>query len=92
MTTNQTVLDLSKVQHGTFGWFNQYGMERAKKPKATYLGCTIEVSKVTKENEHKLDRWIPVVHFQLTANHQISYTGDKAKAMWKAWRERIFNK
>ncbi len=39
-----------------------------------------------------LDTWIPCVTFQLTANHRLTYTGDKAEAMWKAWCERIFYK
>lgn len=39
-----------------------------------------------------MDIWTPVVSFQLTANHNIVYTGPKAVSMWKAWNEKIFNK
>lgn len=38
-----------------------------------------------------LDIWTPVCTFQLAANHNVTYTGDKAKVMWKAWNEKIFN-
>jgi hypothetical protein len=44
------------------------------------------------KKEQLLDIWEPVVQFQLTANHNIIYLGAKAKAMWKAWNEKIFNK
>jgi hypothetical protein len=39
-----------------------------------------------------LDTWIPCVTFQVTANHRLTYTGDKAMSLWKAWNERVFNK
>lgn len=39
-----------------------------------------------------LDTWIPYTTFQLSNNHSLTYTGDKAIALWKAWNERIFNK
>ena len=39
-----------------------------------------------------LDEWIPCVTFQITANHRLTYTGEKAEALWSAWNEKIFNK
>jgi hypothetical protein len=43
-------------------------------------------------SENIIDIWTPEVKFQLTANHYVIYSGDKAIAMSKAWREKIFNK
>jgi hypothetical protein len=39
-----------------------------------------------------LDTWIPCVTLQVTANHRLTYTGDKAESIWKAWCEKQFNK
>lgn len=39
-----------------------------------------------------LDIWIPYATFQLSNNHSLTYTGDKALSMMAAWKERIFNK
>lgn len=92
MTTNHTILDLNKVQHASFGYVNQYGHKRRLRPRATFLNQTVPVPKDKPYLSAKLDKWFPVVSFQLTANHCLTYTGDKAVAMWKAWQEKIFNK
>lgn len=39
-----------------------------------------------------LDVWIPYTTFQVSANHRLTYTGDKAISLWKAWCEKQFNK
>jgi hypothetical protein len=39
-----------------------------------------------------LDKWIPYTIFQVSANHRLTYTGDKAISLWKAWCEKQFNK
>lgn len=107
-TTNRTVLDLSKVQYGSFWYVNQYGQTRHHKspgyesvrneivsPVSLALYHPDYPGETTIERGKRLglmDVWTPVVQFQLTANHNIQYTGKKALAMWKAWNERIFNK
>jgi hypothetical protein len=106
-TTNRTVLDLSKVQHGSFWYVNQYGDTRFCEPKAwTVRGYIVSADEIALyhpdypgesmlKRAHRLniiDVWTPVCCFQLTANHSIVYTGKKAVNMWAAWRERIFNK
>lgn len=51
--------------------------------------CTMLDTAISK---HLLDTWIPCVTFQVTANHRLTYTGEKAESLWKAWNEKIFNK
>lgn len=104
---NRTVLDLNKVQHATFWYVNQYGQTCPVKPiLPTVRGRS--VSKVMPAYYHPdwpgetefdrarrlclLDQWKPVVQFQLTANHNIIYTGKKAMTMWEAWKAKIFGK
>jgi hypothetical protein len=118
--SNRTLLDLSKVQHGTFYYVNQYGNIRSQIPlwsKRTIKGVTSgEAITVRSEimYEHELaayhpdypgetllerakrlditDKWTPVVTFQLTANHNIQFTGTKAFKMWELWQAKIYGK
>jgi hypothetical protein len=39
-----------------------------------------------------LDIWIPCTTLQVQANHRLTYTGEKAGSIWKAWCEKQFNK
>lgn len=104
-TSNRTVLDLSKVQHGTFFYRNQFGRRFNKK--VTYPsvdGKHISKDEIAayhnmypgetmRERAARLDIvdvFTPVVVFQLTANHSITYTGEKAKSLWREWQSRIF--
>lgn len=118
---NRIVLDLSKVQHGSFWYVNQEGQVRRQLPiwsrktitKGTESGEAITVhnqlvigwelaaphpdypGETLLERACRLDIidiWKPVCTFQLTANHNVTYTGKKAIVMWKTWNERIFNK
>lgn len=88
MTSNQTILSFDKVQHASYFYRNQYGHERRLKPTHTYLNQTIHNPPPNKVGV--LDRWHEVVSFQLTANHTIEYTREKAVSMWAAWKARIF--
>jgi hypothetical protein len=105
--SNRTVLDLNKVQWAKFFWQNQYGDIKTYKPKKpTLYGCTIDTDSfcMAREGETREkvsdrikrlgreDRWFPTVVFQLAANHNVTFTGDKANIMWQAWGEKIFNK
>lgn len=107
MRTNKTVLDVSKVQHGTYYWINQYGqiyhstplcnsvrLERVFKdelalPHPDYIG---ETTYDRAKRLGILDVWKPVVSFQLTANHTITFTGKKAEQMWGIWMKHLQNK
>ena len=39
-----------------------------------------------------IDEWIPYTTLQVQANHRLTYTGEKAQSIWKAWCEKQFNK
>jgi hypothetical protein len=41
---------------------------------------------------HIIDVWVLCVTFQVSANHRLTYIGEKAESLWKAWNEKIFNK
>lgn len=104
---NHTVLDLSKCQHGTFYYVNQYGQQSRKLPESSSVRLQ-HVNRMDYAFPHPdypgetewerakrlelLDVWKPVVVFQLTANHSITYTGNKAIILWKAFNARIFSK
>lgn len=38
-----------------------------------------------------IDIWFPICTFQLSANHTVTYTGDKAITMYDAWKAKIFS-
>jgi hypothetical protein len=37
-----------------------------------------------------VDKWTPVLTLQLTANHSLTYTGEKALTLYKAWCAKIY--
>lgn len=103
MTTNKTVLDLAKVQHATLWWGNGQEKRHHKPDCPTYHGMPVpdglaapikdypgETMLERAIRRNLLDVWTPIVCFQLTANHKIVYTGEKALSMWKAWNARIY--
>lgn len=106
MSNNKTVLDLNKVQHGTFMYINQYGdtlscifgypSVRGAIVKDEFAAYHPDYPGETMLERAKrldlIDEWMPVVHFQLTANHRIVYTGKKATTMWKLWCAKIMNR
>lgn len=104
---NRIVVDLNKCQYAAFWYVNQYGISVFVKPalptvRGAYCASyelagyhpdyPSESMLQRAERLNLLDTWTPVCQFQLTANHSLTYTGDKAVNMWKAWREKIFNK
>ena len=102
MKNNNIIVDLSKVQFAYHYYRNQYGNTSRLKPKFSVRGQernpkekVFKMDKTLKQyaDEIKLtDVWTEEVKFQLSANHQLIYTGAKAKQLWKAWGERIFKK
>ena len=81
---------------------NQRGNFRLKKPdfsvhNVEYNPIEIAhgVTKTMKEHSDELgltDVWTPYLILQLSANHQLRYSGDKAVSVYKEWCGRIFNK
>lgn len=102
MKNNSIIVDLNKVQFGYHYWRNQYGQTSKKKLKFSVRGIErdpndrhLNGTDTLKEygDRHKLtDVWTEEVKLQLSANHQLTYTGTKAKQLWKAWGEKIFKK
>lgn len=100
---NRIILDLSKVQWARFGYRNQHGDFRDKKPTEPTVfnqsftqhemcwqqGQTMLAYATAKKI---LDVWQPEVKFKLTAHECLVYTGEKAISLYAAWREKIFNK
>lgn len=39
-----------------------------------------------------LDTWYPELTMQLSANHQLKFTGDKALKLWDLWQTKIYGK
>lgn len=104
MTTrnNRIVIDLNKVQWALFGYRNQYGDYRQLKPKFSVHGKvydkkekmfgTTETAFEVATRRAIIDKWTPELKLQLTANHTLTYTGDKAKSLWAEWNRRVFKK
>lgn len=107
MTNNRTIVDLSKVQHATFFYINQYGQRCYVLPlMSTFRMEFISTTQLAMwhpdyptESEYEraarlqvLDVWTPTVYFQLSANHNLVYTGKKALELYSAFKGRIFNK
>jgi len=101
MTNNTIVVDLNKVQFANLYWKNQYGnVKRLKPRKPTVHGTrfnpndlhiTEHILMIEFAQKHRLlDIWNPVCRLQLSSNHWLEYTGDKALSIYKEWNRRIF--
>ena len=105
---NRIILDLNKVQYARFFYRNQYGHTTNTLPdKPSVRGMVfdpdaIRLTATTRESKETLityahrmkllDVWVPIVQFQVQANHRVEYSSDKAVAMYKAWNQKIFKK
>ena len=104
---NRIVVDLNKVQYCEYYYENQHGQRRFTKPKFSVHGQIRDPNEMAFGNTSTtkrrtlrelakelgiVDVWTPRVRLQLTANHSLVYTGDKAVSMWNEWSKRIFNK
>jgi hypothetical protein len=107
MKNNRIVCDLNKIQFGSLHYVNQYGDTTmyTPKPMTTVRGESVRDEMAAYHPDYPLetmreralrldlfDYWTPVCTFQLSANHNLTYTGEKALAMWKAWNSKIFKK
>ena len=104
MKDNRIVVDLSKVQWARFGYRNQHGNWRDVLPLSptAYNQPFKQNDRVFGEEESSmidyaianklLDIWIPELRLKVTANTWLTYTGDKAISLWKAFRAKQFNK
>lgn len=106
MNDNRKVVDLKKVQWASLYYTNGRGNVLDKKPEYYSVnGATImcddyayphmeypmETCLERAKRLDILDTWVPRCTLQLTANHCLVYEGEKALAIWKAWRAKIFD-
>ncbi len=104
MKDNRIICDLSKVQWARFGYRNQHGNFRNIKPSVPTVHNQVFATSdrvfgmsglsmldYAMQN-HLLDIWTPEVRFKVTANCTLTYVGDKAVSLYKAFCERQFNK
>jgi len=102
MCDNTIVVDLNKVQFAKMRYRNQHGDISKKAHKHSYRGYPYDPKEIayghsiTMEDYAVMrgikDVWTPICTLQLTANHSLKYTGDKAKSIWREWNRRIFKK
>lgn len=105
---NRIVLDLNKVQYGQHYYINQYGDCYSAHTSDKYPSVRGEIVKdgfaayhpdypgeTMVERARRLeliDVWKSVTVFQLTANHNVTFTGKKAAQMWKMWCAKIMKR
>jgi len=91
---NRIVVDLKKVQFARFYYTNNRGVIRntlPSTPTANNYALTGVWELFRAGIIGLIDDWRPEVILKLTANHTLTYTGDKAKSIWKEWNRRIYN-
>jgi hypothetical protein len=106
MNNNKIVVDLNKVQWMSLYYKNQWEDYSQRKPKKiTTRGRPINPEEKALMKDMSLisaieyakqlgiiDTWTPYCKLQLSANHSLVYSGEKAISIWKEWNKRIFNK
>lgn len=107
MSNTQRTVDLHKVQWADYFWINGKGDQlRCKPDRATANGTQIPdsfawpydlrypsetaIERATRQGF--LDTWKPVCILHITANRCLTYTGDKATNIWKAYNAHIYKK
>jgi hypothetical protein len=103
----QRTVDLKKVQWADYFWINGKGDRHKYKPNyATANGIPYEGNELAPHHtEHPgetmverawrlgvNDIWKPVCILHITANRCLTYTGDKATSIWKAYNAHIYGK
>src|ERR1700678_3829649 len=97
---------MGKVAYASRHWSNGKGYNWGFNPKfATVNGCQIHdepalahpnfPDETCYERAVRLgiiDVWVPVVTFYFANSHSLTYKGEKALELWKAWNARIFSK
>jgi len=99
-----TVIDIKKVWKAEFRWRNQLGQVVRKKPRKPTVHCLpfdVDARVVQGHGESMLsfakrmrllDVWTPVITLFRTAYDNQTFTGDKAKKLWRDWNARQFGK
>lgn len=104
----QITIDFKKVQWATYHWINGKGDERKTKPDYFTANGTPIIngdkaypylpeypSESTLERAKRLDIldvWKPVCQLHITANRTLTFTGNRATQIWKAYNAHIYGK
>ena len=105
-TNNKVIIDLTKCSYAWQSWVTECGnYKRTSKPEqptvhgqefdcdAPAYCCDSPMTMLDRAQYIGiLDDWIPCVTFQIMANHRLTFTGEKAEALWKKWCDMQFNK
>lgn len=99
---------MKKVQWATYHWINGKGDERPYKPSlptvnnepisAKALAWPYDLAfpgELAVEKAKRLgilDVWKPVCRLHITANRTLTFVGERATRMWRAYNEYIYNK
>lgn len=103
-SSNKIIVDLNKVTHARLQYVcHGFGITHRRDRMPTNKTVNnIEVDffqlryKSTEtlwnyaERKELFDEWFPELELQLSNNHSLIYTGQKALDLWTAWRAKIF--
>ena len=97
-----TVIDIKKVWRAEFRYKNQLGQVVRKKPRKPTVHClpfNVDENVIGGYGESMLsfakrrkllDVWTPVITLYRTNYDAQTFTGDKAKKLWRDWNARQF--
>ncbi len=89
----QCVVDFKAVSHARFYYKNQFGEVIRCKPKAPSVHAATQTNPDRIALATRLgitDRWTAQCILQLRNNHSLSFVGNKAKEMFKAYNAHIY--
>lgn len=103
---NRIVVNLNKVTHARLRWrVTNVGYESYRDiylESFTIYGQSYSLNDTVYNSERTvltvarergmLDKWERILELQLSNNHSLIYTGDKALSLWKAWCAKQFGK
>lgn len=104
LNDNRTVVALDKVGYAKFFYSSHRGSSTQTKPTVptvngqTFdttqqrISTSIETMLDYAKRKNLLDMWEPVCILQMSNNHSLRYTGEKAISIWKAWCSKQFKK
>lgn len=104
----KTTIDISKASFASFGYVNKEGCIKVQMPTCyTVHGVPIsndawayplmkdfpfESPRERARRLDILDTWTPIVIFHFNSRQTVTYKGDKAESLWRAWNAKVFGK
>lgn len=103
---NNIIVNLNKVSYASFGYkclsLGRTYFRTTKPTQPTVNGHEFDCEVLRFGSEETmlqyakrrdlLDCWYPELTLQLSNNHSLIYTGNKAISLWEAWKALIFSK